>query len=255
MLSEPETLTLVALFVTGLVAGFIDSIAGGGGLISLPVLLSLGISPAAALGTNKLQGTFGSLFAAIQYRAAGLVRFRKVVFGIVLTGTGALCGTLTVQQVDNSVLKIIIPILLFVILVHVLFSPKLGEEDKHARLTQPVFYMTFGFGLGFYDGFFGPGTGSFWALAYVALLGFNLKSATAHTKVMNLASNVVSLAAFALSGQILYKIGACMALGQLIGASIGSRLVVLKGTRFVRVFFLCVVTVTFLKMVWSLLFY
>lgn len=182
------------------------------------------------------------------------MRFRKVIFGLSLTGIGALCGTLTVQRVDNSILKIIIPVLLLGILLHVLFSPKLGDVDKLARLSKPTFYLTCGFGLGFYDGFFGPGTGSFWALAYVAFLGFNLKSATAHTKVMNLASNVVSLSAFILSGQILYKIGICMALGQLIGASIGSRLVVLKGTRFVRVFFLCVVTITFLKMAWSLLF-
>lgn len=250
---DPSIMTCFALFAVGLAAGFVDSIAGGGGLIALPALLSLGISPALALGTNKLQGTFGSLFAALHYRAAGLVRFRQTIFGIVTTAVGALCGTLLVQRIDNSLLKIIVAGLLFLIFLHVLFSPQVGEQDRHARLSKNIFYLGFGFGLGFYDGFFGPGVGSFWAIALVSFLGLNLKSATAHTKTMNFTSNIVSLAAFILSGQVLYKIGLSMAVGQLVGASLGARLVILKGTKFIRIFFLCVVMATLSKMILSFL--
>ena len=249
---EPTAALFFVLFAVGLMAGFVDSIAGGGGLIALPVLLSLGLPPAMALGTNKLQGTFGSLFAALHYRAAGLVKFRQTIFGIMTTSLGALCGTLMVQKLDNSILKMVVPGLLFLIFLHVLFSPKIGDQDRHSLLSKNVFYLAFGFGLGFYDGFFGPGVGSFWAIALVTFLGLNLKSATAHTKTMNFISNIVSLAAFMFGGQIFYKVGFTMAAGQLVGASLGSRLVISKGTRLIRVFYLCVVVVTFSKMIYSL---
>lgn len=250
---DPTILTCFALFAAGLVAGFVDSIAGGGGLIALPALLSLGIPPTLALGTNKFQGTFGSLFAALHYRAAGLVRFRQTIFGIATTAIGALCGTLLVQRIDNSILKTVVTGLLLLIFLHVLFAPQVGNQDRRARLSKNVFYLVFGFGLGFYDGFFGPGVGSFWAIALVSLLGLNLKSATAHTKTMNFTSNIVSLMAFVLSGQVLFKIGLSMAAGQFVGASLGARLVILKGTKFIRIFFLCVVVATLGKMIFSFL--
>lgn len=249
-----STTTLLILTGTGFLAGFVDSIAGGGGLITLPALLTTGMPPTLALGTNKLQSSFGSLFATLHYRKAGLVKVRKVILGIFCTILGAVLGTFLVQQLDNSSLKIIIPFLLLVIFIYFFLSPKIGEIDRHQKLSQNLFFVTFGLLLGFYDGFFGPGAGSFWAVAFVALLGFNLKKATAHTKVMNFTSNIVSLATFLFGQSVHFKIGLCMGIGQILGATVGSHLVILKGTRFVRIFFLTVVGATLIKMFASLYF-
>jgi hypothetical protein len=136
------------------------------------------------------------------------------------------------------------------IVAYILLKPKVGKEDKPARLTETVFYPVFGLLLGFYDGFFGPGTGSFWTIALVLLLGQNLVRATGTTKVMNATSNVASLSLFALGGQVLYGVGLVMAVGQLIGARIGAGLVVKRGVRFVQPLFLMMVCAVILRLLW-----
>src|SRR5713226_6595622 len=215
-----------ALFATGLLAGFVDSIAGGGGLITVPVLLNLGIPPLFALGTNKLQATFGSGSAAVHYTQSKIVSLPDCRTGVFFTLIGAAAGTLFLQSRDPAFLKQFIPILLLAIPAYMIFKPKVGERDIHPRWRPGVFYLVFGLLLGFYDGFLGPGTGSFWAMAYMLLLGFNLTKATGYTKVMNFASNIVSLACFIAAGQVYYGAGLTMGLGQLIGAKLGSRMVV-----------------------------
>ena len=126
---------------------------------------------------------------------------------------------------------------------YMIFKPKLGEKDIHPRMKPGMFYLVAGLGLGFYDGFLGPGTGSFWAMAFMLGLGFNLTKATGYTKVMNFASNMTSLAVFVRTGQMYYAAGLVMGAGQLLGARIGSRMVVSRGTRFVRPVFLTMVFV------------
>jgi uncharacterized membrane protein YfcA len=233
------------LFLTGLAAGFVDSIAGGGGLITLPVLLNLGLPPQVALGTNKLQATFGSGSAAWHYGRAGLIDFRDCVAGVAFTFTGATLGTLLVRHLDPEFLRRTIPVLLVAIALYLLFQPKLGETDIHPRMKTPLFYAAFGLLIGFYDGFFGPGTGTFWAMAFMLGLGFNLTRATAHTKVMNFTSNAASLGVFLLAGQAHFLAGATMGVGQLLGAQLGARVVIRKGTRFIRpVFILVVLAIT-----------
>lgn len=239
------------LFVVGGCTGFIDSIAGGGGLISLPILLSLGLPPQMAIATNKLQSVFGTLSAVYHYRRARLVRIREVVWGIVFTTLGAALGANLIQRIDNAILSLIVPWLLLSIFFFTLFSPKLGEIDKHHRLKPVLFYTLFGLLLGFYDGFFGPGTGAFWAIAFVMLLGFNLRKATAHTKVMNVTSNIVSVFTFLYAGLVVIPIGLTMAAGQLVGTYAGTHLVINKGTGFIRIFFLCVVGAMLTKLFWS----
>jgi uncharacterized membrane protein YfcA len=227
------------LFVTGTAAGFVDSIAGGGGLMTMPVLLSL--LPATVpdiLGTNKLQATFGSGSAAWHYHQAGLVELKQCWGGIIWTATGALAGTLLVQNLQGDLLRLLIPWLLITIALYSLFQPQLGSLDVQPRWTSNLFYAVFGLGIGFYDGFFGPGTGSFWAMAFVLCLGFNLTKATAHTKVMNLTSNVVSLAVFAAGNHVVYSAGIVMGIGQLLGARLGARMVIARGARFVRPIFI-----------------
>ena len=242
---------LPLLFGTGLVAGFVDSIAGGGGLITLPVLLSLGYDPRQALGTNKLQATCGSGSAAWHYAEAGAVPLKDCVRGFIFCLLGAALGTMAVQQVDPSFLRQAIPILLALVAVYLLVKPQLGSEDRHARMPRSWFDLSFGLLLGFYDGFLGPGTGTFWAMAFVLCLGFNLTRATAYTKVMNFASNLSSLAFFLLANQVMFAAGLAMGAGQLAGARLGSRMVIARGTKFIRPIFITVVLALTAKLIYD----
>lgn len=242
---------LPLLFATALVAGFVDAIAGGGGLITLPVLLSFGLDPRQALGTNKLQATFGSASASWHFAQAGTVPLKDCARGFLLTFTGAALGTLVVRQIDPSFLKRAIPILLFGVALYVLLKPRLGAADLHPRLARGKFDLAFGLLLGFYDGFFGPGTGTFWTMAFMLGLGFNMTRATGSAKVMNFASNISSLLFFLPGGHICYAAGLTMGLGQLLGAKLGSRLVITRGTKFIRPVFISVVLALTLKLLYD----
>ncbi len=243
--------TLAVLFGAAVLGGFVDSIAGGGGIITVPALLAVGLPPHLALGTNKLQAVFGSFTAAMNYRRGGMVRWRNMVGGIACTAAGALVGTLAVQTVSADLLTRVIPLLLMAIFLYMLCRPELGATHQPHRISPRLFYLIFGLLLGFYDGFFGPGTGSFWAMAFISGLGFDLKKTTAHTKVMNFTSNLTALAFFMLGGNVLLVAGLVMGVGQVAGAFLGSHLVLARGTRFIRVFFLCVVAATLAKLAWD----
>uniref|UniRef100_UPI004048F8BD TSUP family transporter n=1 Tax=Cephaloticoccus sp. TaxID=1985742 RepID=UPI004048F8BD len=238
------------LFLTGIIAGLVDSTAGGGGIITVPVLLNFGLPVPLALGTNKLQSSFGSVSAAWHYSRAGVVKFRDCRLGIVMTLIGAALGALTVELIDSQLLGQLIPWLLGGILLYTLIRPRVGEQDHPPRLPWAWFYTAFGLGIGFYDGFFGPGTGAFWAMAFVIVQGQNFVKATGHTKVMNATSNLASLAVFLWHGSVLFSAGIAMGVGQMIGAKIGSGLVVKGGVRFVRPLFLVVVTVTLGRLIY-----
>lgn len=239
------------LFATGLAAGFVDSIAGGGGLITLPVLLSFGLQPQQALGTNKLQATFGSGSAAAHYAAAKTVSLKDCSRGFLYTLIGAALGAIAVQQVNASFLRRAIPVLLILVAGYVVLKPRLGIEEFHPRIARGWFDLIFGLVLGFYDGFFGPGTGTFWAMAYMVGLGFNMTRATGCTKVMNFASNLSSLGFFILGRKASFAMGLTMGMGQLLGARIGSRMVIVRGTRFIRPVFLAVVIALALKLLYD----
>lgn len=229
------------LFGTGLAAGFVDAIAGGGGLITIPVLLNLGLDPQAALGTNKLQASFGSGSATWHYAQARTVHLRDCWLGFAMSFLGATLGAWIVLRVDPGFLRRILPVLLIAVGVYTLLKPQLGTQDLHPRMNRTWFYVLFGLGIGFYDGFFGPGTGTFWAMAYVLCLGFNLTRATGYTKVMNFASNLSSLCFFLWRGHVLLLPGLVMGVGQLLGARLGAGMVIRKGTHFIRPIFLTVV--------------
>jgi uncharacterized membrane protein YfcA len=231
-LSSTETALL--LLVVGTLAGFVDSIAGGGGLLTVPALLWAGLPPALALGTNKLQGSFGTLAATWSFWRRRLVDPREMLPAIAWTLLGAVLGTTLVQHLDPGFLERLVPLLLIGFALYFLYSPRVADLDAQARLGRSAFALLIGTSVGFYDGFFGPGTGAFFALAHVALLGYNLRRATAHTKVLNFTSNLASLTAFAIGGNLVWAVGLLMALGQFGGAWVGSRLVVRHGTRLVR---------------------
>lgn len=246
--------TCFFLGFAGFFAGFVDSIAGGGGLIALPALISAGFPPHLALGTNKLQSTCGTLTATLNYNRKKLVTFRETIQGIVFTAIGAGVGTITIQFLAADFLTKVIPIMLLAVFIYLLFSRELGMKERRAMLSSNRFYIIFGLVLGFYDGFFGPGTGSFWMLVFIMFLGVNLTKATAHTKVMNLTSNFMALLFFMLGNNVVYTAGIIMGIGQTIGAYAGSNLVVLKGVRFVRVFLLLVIGLTVIKLMVSVYF-
>lgn len=241
---------IMILIGGGLLAGFIDSIAGGGGLISVPVLLSVGLPPHFALGTNKLQSSFGSLTAAINYTRNGLVKLKDLAAGILYTALGAALGTLTIQRLSADILNRLIPVLLLAVFIFLLVAKNSGNHDSPPRIQPSLFFIGFGLLLGFYDGFFGPGTGSFWILAFMLLLGFNSKKASAHTKWLNFTSNICALSFFALQGHILLLPGLLMAAGQLSGAFLGSRLVIRSGTHLVRYFLLLVTAATIIRLLY-----
>ena len=238
------------LFLVGLVAGVADSIAGGGGLIALPALLSLGLPVPVALGTNKLQSMCGVGTAAWNYTRRGLVDFQTARVGLIATFIGAAAGVLTVQRTDTHLLGRLIPWLLLLILLYTLFRPAVGEREQPPRMGTRPFLILFGLLLGFYDGFFGPGAGSFWAIALIIGLGQDFAKATAYTKVMNFVSNAVAVVLFGFAGLINYPAAIAMGAGQVIGGRLGSGLVLSRGARFVRPIFLVVVSLTLLRLLW-----
>lgn len=239
---------LIALFFAALAAGLVDSIAGGGGLISVPALLFAGLPPQLALGTNKLQGSFGSFSAAYNYIKKGQASLKDAGTGILYTLIGAIAGAWSVQKLNPAFIKPLIPVLLVIVFFYTLFSRKLGYEDRSAKISWNLFWIAFGLALGFYDGFFGPGTGSFWAVGIMYFLGFNITKASGYTKIMNFTSNIVALSMFIMGGNVCYSVGFVMAAGQTIGAITGSGLAIKKGAAFIRPVFLTVVFLTIVRL-------
>ncbi|MGC6247520.1 TSUP family transporter [Bisgaard Taxon 45] len=225
---------LVLLFAVALVAGFIDAIAGGGGLITIPALLMTGMPPALALGTNKLQACGGSFSASLYFLRQRAVNLAEVWLILLMTFIGASLGTILIQLVDSAIIKKVLPFLILAIGLYFLVSPTLGNEDRQKRISYLGFALSAGLGIGFYDGFFGPGTGSLLSLAFVMLLGFNLTKATAHAKVLNFTSNIASLIFFLIGGQIMWSVGFAMMAGQFIGANLGAKMVLSKGKTLIR---------------------
>ncbi len=224
---------IAILSLVGLCAGFIDSIAGGGGLIALPAILATGMSPLAALGTNKAQCIFGTITATYRFAKAGLVEWRYITPAIIGAAVGACIGVWAVQSVSPGGLKFVIPLLLLLAAGYFLFSPRMHDEDAHRRLSTRGFTVAAA-GLGFYDGFFGPGAGSFYTAGLVALYGMGLTRATAHTKVLNMTSNVIATVAFSIAGYPVWKVGIAMGLGQIAGAWIGTHYAVRHGAKVIR---------------------
>lgn len=221
------------------IAGFIDSIAGGGGLVLLPALLLAGIPPQTALGTNKFSSTFGTGVALINF-----IRKKKVVWHIAAAGVGftlggAFFGSKAILCIPNQLVGKIIVLLLPLALLSALLPRREraandleGFSKKSLYLKVPLICGT----IGFYDGFFGPGTGSFLIIAFYVWLGINLLQASATAKVFNLASNIGALTIFIMGGKVLFWLGLPLAFANILGNYFGSMLAIKKGVAFVKVF-------------------
>ena len=247
---EHGYLFIILLFASGLIAGTVDAIAGGGGLISIPVLMAVGLPPQVVLGTNKLQSSVGTLIATINYFRHGLITIKDVTKGLISCLLGASLGAVIAQVINPAILGKIIIIAMIVVFIYSVSSPKLGLQERQPKMQVSTFFIVFGFIFGFYDGFFGPGAGSFWAIAMVFFLGYHLARATAYTKLFNLESNLVALLWFICGHNVNYKIGLTMACGQIIGGRLGSYLVIKNGAKLVRPIFLIVVLITIVFMLY-----
>ncbi|OJF98305.1 TSUP family transporter [Pararhizobium antarcticum] len=225
---------LVFLFAAAFLAGFIDSIAGGGGMITIPAMLIAGIPPLETLGTNKLQSLFGSGSASLAYARRGHVNLVEQLPMAALAVLGGAVGAGLATIVPGDVLKILLPFLLIAIALYFGFKPNISDADRTRRITPFLFGLTFVPLIGFYDGVFGPGTGSFFMLGFVTLAGFGVLKATAHTKFLNFGSNIGGFIVFALYGVVLWKTGLIMGVGQFIGAQVGSRFAMKNGARIIK---------------------
>lgn len=226
-----DVLALLAL--AAFIAGTIDALAGGGGLISIPALLAAGVPPVQAIATNKVQSSFGTGSAVLAFARQGRIDFRRFLWPAVAAFGGSVGGALTLQVVDPSFLMGLVPVLLVATAAYFLFGPKASEADTHARLGRAAL-VTIAFAIGYYDGFFGPGTGSFMATALVALFGMGLISATAHTKLLNLASNIAALITLMVGGYVLWTVGLVMAVASVAGGQLGARLALRVGGSAIR---------------------
>lgn len=226
---DPALVMPLILFVAGALAGFVDSIVGGGGLISVPAMLLTNLPPSVALGSNKLSSVFGALTASITYARSGMVEWPLVKKLLPVTFIGSLLGTLLVISIPPLYLKPIIIILLISVLLFVLFKKDWGTVTTYAGASQKKLLLL-GLGaltIGFYDGFVGPGTGTFLIFMFI-YAGFNFLYSSGNAKLLNFVSNLGSLILFLGLGHVDYVLGLSAGAGQIIGATLGSRLAIKK---------------------------
>ena len=236
-------------FFVASAAGFVDAIAGGGGLIALPFLVGTGMHPAAALGTNKMQACFGTSTAMLNYRRKKLLDSSQVYIGVIFTLIGAVLGAQTASALSSEILNLLIPILLLLIVLY--FAFKRNFEPKKALLPRGVFYVLFGLLLGFYDGFFGPGAGSFWTTALIGVSGLSLVQAVGDTKIFNFTSNFTAFAVFAFNGLVMYDLAIFMCVGQILGAYTGSSFAARKGLKVIKPLIITVSSIISIKLLYN----
>ena len=228
-----EPWVYIVLPLVGVLSGFVDAIAGGGGLIMMPAMLGAGLPPHLALGTNKVQSLAGTTTAFRNYLRGGMVDWRANLPSAIVAFFGAAAGSAVVQLIQPEALMLIVPVLLLAAAAYVIFSPRMTDEDAHQRLGQAG-YAPLGGSIGFYDGFFGPGTGSFFVTTLVALRGFGLTRATGTTKLLNAASNLGSLVVFIIGGKVIWLLALCLTLGAITGNWLGSHFALKHGARLIR---------------------
>jgi uncharacterized membrane protein YfcA len=224
--------TYVILFIAAFLASLIDSIAGGGGLLTTPAMLLVGISPLNTLATNKFQSCFGTFTSTYNYYKNGLLTEPRRFLYFFLSFGGSMVGTFLVSRISNEVLESIIPILL--ISAAVFFILNRGPSTSNKSSSLLFIFNVIVVLIGFYDGFFGPGTGSFFVLAFVIIKGISIMEATAITKLLNFASNFAAFIIFALKGYVIWELGLIMAVAQIGGANLGSRFAITNGEKVVR---------------------
>lgn len=225
---------ILLLIAAAFVAGAIDAVAGGGGLITIPALLLAGFDPLTAIGTNKVQAIFGSGSATIAYASKGHVNLRKQLpsAGFVLVGSAL--GAALAFVIPTEALEKGLPFLLIAVALFFALKPDLGDLDRERRLSEPLLIGLVMPLIGAYDGLFGPGAGSFYMIAFVTLAGFGVLKATAHTKLLNFASNIGGLLVFTLNGAAIWWLGLMMGVATFLGARLGATIAMRFGSKLIR---------------------
>jgi hypothetical protein len=250
-LAELSPHLIAILILAAFVAGLVDAIAGGGGLITVPVLLLAGLDPVSALATNKVQGTFGAATAALTYARRGLVDLRTQAGPAVIAALASVAGASLVSSLPTDTLRLGLPVVLIAVALFFALKPGLGDADRHRRIGPLAFALTVVPIVGFYDGLLGPGAGSFYMIAFILLAGQGVLKATAHTKFLNFASNLGSLVWFAVFAAPLWGIGLAMGVAQVAGARVGARLAMQNGARIIRPLLVVSSTVLALRLIWQ----
>lgn len=245
-MDDPTSTVLALLVLAAVAAGFVDAVVGGGGLIQLPALL-LGLpnaSPVQILATNKLGSICGTSVSSVTYYRRVRPDPRTFLPLMLLAFAGAVLGALVASQIPREAFEPILLVVLVGVGGYVLLKPDLGSETalRHGRGRHLTTAMLVGLAIGFYDGAMGPGTGSFLVLSLVALLGYSFLDASAKARMANWATNLGALVVFVPQGAVLWKVGLLMGVGNLLGGYVGARVAVSRGARFVRVFFVVVVS-------------
>jgi len=242
---------IVLVSLMSALAGFVDAVVGGGGLILVPALFATypTAHPATLLGTNKSASVWGTLFAAWQYNQRVQLAWRALLAASLLAFLGSWAGAYLLTMVSPHYLRQALPALLVGLLAYTLWNKQLGQhhEPRFSSRKQAFFMAGIGGVIGFYDGFFGPGTGSFLVFLLVKLLGFDFLQASAHSKVMNLFSNLAAVMLLASQGHVWWEVGIPLALANVAGSLLGSRMALRHGTGFVRWLFMLVVSALAIK--------
>ena len=249
---------IIILCIAAFAAGFIDSIVGGGGLVQTPVtIITLPQHPLATLlGTTKIPSIFGGGIAAIQYSLRVKINWKLLIIMCSIALAAAYAGSKTVAVVSNTFMKPVLFVVLIIVAIYTYTKKDFGLSVKTTlnKKKETIYAVLFALLIGFYDGFIGPGAGSFMLLFFISILGFDFLKASAHSKLLNVFTNLGSIIYFSGSGHILYQYAIPMALFNFTGSLLGARLAILKGNKFIRIFFLIVVAGTIMRFGYDIFF-
>ncbi|HWL26067.1 MAG TPA: TSUP family transporter [Ureibacillus sp.] len=248
MLGDLDISVVLILIIFGFLGAFINAIVGGGGLITLPALLFVGLPPAAAIATNKLAASLGNLTSMLTFLRAGKIDFKLLKPIVPLVFIGSMTGAITVHFISSELLKPLIFIMLVVVLIYTVMKKDWGSIEKRLEMTKKrkILFISALIVMGFYDGFLGPGTGSFIIFAFI-IMGFDFIQAAGNAKLLNFTSNFAALITFLFLGAVNFTYGIIMGISMIIGAFVGTRFALVRGTNYVRIIFIVVTSLLILK--------
>lgn len=245
----------ILLFICagGFIAAFIDSMAGGGGIISIPVLLAAGIPPHISLGTNKFGASFGSFASTLAYSKSKKIYFPLIKYLVPFTLIGAVIGVKTVLSIDENALQLIIMVLIFVIALYTLTKKDFGGANEFKGLTKKniILGCFLAFSIGFYDGLFGPGSGSFLIFIFISIYKFDFATSAGNGRILNFASCIASLVTFAIGGSVNYLVGIPFAISMILGAYTGTKVAIKNGAKVIKPIFITIALALTIKMLIS----
>lgn len=252
---EITIVKVIFLCFAGFIAAAVDAIAGGGGLINLPAILAAGVPTHFALGTNKFSGSFGAATSAYTFMRSGKVHIPLMKYTAPCTLIGSAIGVYTALKIDQGFLRIVILVLTFATAIYTVIKKDFGSENKFEELTNKNIIQgcIFAFTMGFYDGFFGPGTGSFLIFLFIKVYGFDFTMAAGNSKVLNFVSNITSLLMFAINGKIFYMLGIPIGIAMIIGARVGSNIAIKKGAKVIKPIFVTIALVLTVKLLFDII--